>query len=301
MAGLWCLTDGPGESLAGPETGTRSRLLARIFELRLFGPAEVFHHAGVGDLIIMTPSEFCEPVKKLFIGMAVNRGGPKPQAAVALTLARGVLGQMGIPFCCDLIPGDAYVDRVMNTLVTDFLGTDCTDILLWDDDVGCETMAVEAICRARRPFVAGVYPKRQDEIEWPVEFPEEPAFVTEEGLLELPVVPTGFTRLNRAIFEVMPHDDYYWPQYPTPRFPDAPRLQYGYFKTKILDMGYHGQDKLFCEEWRRLGGKIWVIPNLNFSHTGDKTWTGNLYQWLVDQAGQLPASADTVISGSRAA
>jgi hypothetical protein len=54
------------------------------------------------------------------------------------------------------------------------------------------------------------------------------------------------------------------------------------FKTHIVDGGkFVGEDVAFSATWRHLGGKIWVLPNLNFQHVGLKTHEGNFSNYLM--------------------
>lgn len=176
------------------------------------------------------------------------------------------------PIQCQIYAGDPYLDNARNALVTEFLESDCTDLLFWDADVGAEPNAFARLVKARRPYIACLYPKKQDLLEFPVDF-IDPSNVrgNEEGLVEVKMVPTGFLRLNRAVFDVMPHVDY----------PCNGKTYKGYFWTQITPTGYIGEDVMFAHMWRRLGGKIFVVPDINMWHTGKKTWHGNMHNWMM--------------------
>jgi hypothetical protein len=210
--------------------------------------------------------ERCDPVSHLYIAVPALTGQiwcPTAQSLLgAVMVAQGFLK---IEVSAGFESGNPYLDHARNNLVTRFLASDATDLLFVDWDVGFEPRAVAQICRATRPFVAGLYPKKQDgPTEWPADFAVSECELDAEGLVEARMVPTGFLRLNRAVFDLMPHREYEF----------AGRKSLGYFES-LVGRGGNGEDVEFCAQWRALGGKIHIIPNLTFEHVGAKTWKAN--------------------------
>ncbi len=193
-------------------------------------------------------------------------------AGIALTL-------MKIEVTIDAFPGCPYLDHARNVLVTKFLGSPATDMLFWDDDVGADVAAVAKIARAKRLFVGGVYRKKADDPEWPIAFDADELWADDEGLIDTPTyLPTGFLRLNRAVFDVMPCTMYK---------DDAGKEWKGYFHCGVSTVpwvGLRGEDPAFGIEWRRRGGKCYLLPDLNLSHSGSKVWRGNWGNWMREQA-----------------
>ena len=213
----------------------------------------------------------CEPVKRLFVAIPSYAGHPHHSSSAAIELLQLVLGKIGVELDQILyMAGDPYLDNVRNGLVTSFLESEATDLLFVDDDVAFEPNAVARICKARKPFIACIYPKKMDEETYPVDLMPGPQATDEFGHLEVKMAPTGFLRLNRAVFDVMPHVDY----------PCNSKTYRGHFWTQITPQGYIGEDVMFCGLWRALGGRIWAIPEVTLYHSGGKTWRGNLHEWL---------------------
>ena len=45
-----------------------------------------------------------------------------------------------------------------------------------------------------------------------------------------------------------------------------------YFDTAVRENRYYSEDWTFCENWRDLGGKIWVDKRVLLKHTGSYTF-----------------------------
>lgn len=211
--------------------------------------------------------ERCDPVKHLYIGI------PAYDGKVTAETARGLVGATIV--CCNFLkielsvriePGDPYLDHVRNKLVTAFLETDATDLLFIDADVGFEPRAIAQICRTTRPFVGGIYPKKMNGPKpvWPADFTASELQTDADGLVEAAMLPTGFLRLNRAVFDIMPAEWYQFGEVGTR----------GFFQSHV-GAGGNGEDVDFCHRWRELGGKIHLIPNLTFEHVGLNRWPAN--------------------------
>jgi hypothetical protein len=168
-----------------------------------------------------------------------------------------------------------YLDDTRNILSTVFLESSATDMLFVDDDVGSSPESVLYIAQAKRPFVAGVYPAKTEDgsIMWPIGFKSDEVHMDEDGFIDNPiVVPTGFLKLNRSVFEALDHQDYR---------NRSDKIWKGFFKCGPRDGYYMGEDPDLCARWLALGGKIFILPNLHFLHVGDNVWQGNYGEWLM--------------------
>ena len=70
-----------------------------------------------------------------------------------------------------------------------------------------------------------------------------------------------------------------------------------YFDTAVRENRYYSEDWTFCENWRDLGGKVWVDKRVLLKHTGtyvfDYSAQDNLYKELhsLAQASQSQTAA----------
>ncbi len=96
-----------------------------------------------------------------------------------------------------LMSGGCHVDDNRNTIVKEFLLTDCTDLVFLDADVSWSPEDLVALCQADADLVGGVYPFRTEDKyrrgSMPF-LPKQGAKVRVDGLLEVDGLPTGFMR-----------------------------------------------------------------------------------------------------------
>lgn len=213
----------------------------------------------------------CDPARRLFVAVPAYTGSVSTETAAALVAAVPFLERAGVQVTAHFRNGNCYLDAARNQCVADFLESDATDMLFVDADVGFTPEAMLRIAAAERPVVGGAYPYKDDScLRFPVRFAAgEDRWADEGGLLECIHVPTGFLRLNRAVFDHLPAQEYIdYGSGPEPR-----RVR-DYFRCTIRDT-YFGEDVEFCRRWREAGGKVRMIPDLTFTHFGMKSWMGN--------------------------
>jgi len=216
----------------------------------------------------------CEAARHVFIAIPCYTSTLQFDTAFALIDAGLHLKAAGIEVSMKGIDGNCYIDTVRNELVAHFLASPATDLLFWDADVGCLPQTVLKLAKATRPVVAAIYPKKQDDEEWPVNFVKGNHALGDEGLIEAKMVPTGLLRINRRVFDEMTRA-LDLPEYKARTITARP-----WFRTDIRDGEYYGEDVEFCRRWREMGGKIRVLPDETLSHTGPKAWIGNIGQSL---------------------
>lgn len=176
--------------------------------------------------------------------------------------------------------GDPYLGKVRSKIATDFLRKypNATDLFFLDDDVGWEPEAVIRFLERPEPVLAGIYPKKSDELDYPVHLCSDletgKLIENSDGLFLAQAVPTGFLRIKRWVLEKMAeisgifYDEEYDHSVGT------------YFN--IFEMGvpphrwWTGEDYAFTRKWIDMGGEVWVDPNIKFTHRGQKKWEGNL-------------------------
>ncbi|TAL03703.1 MAG: hypothetical protein EPO08_03430 [Rhodospirillaceae bacterium] len=179
--------------------------------------------------------------------------------------------------------GDPYLAKVRNKLAWMFLTNhpEATDLFFIDDDVGfASAAAIDAamkIISSDKDIVAGIYPKKDDNMVWPVELHADATtgqFVRDGELLLAALVPTGFLRIKRHVLARLAAA--------SPTYKDRDENDNEIDVPNIFEMGFNtddnkwwGEDFAFCARWRSMGGEIWVYPNIDFTHRGSKAWKGN--------------------------
>lgn len=200
---------------------------------------------------------------------------------------------VGLSMAHIIIGGDPYLAKVRNKIATTFLNDYplATDLFFIDDDVGFPEDAAMRLIQSDKDVVAGIYPKKDDAVEWPAELQvdsETKEIIRDGDLCLAALVPTGFLRIKRHVLEQMAKN--------VPTYKDKDQTNREIDCYNIFEMGYctddgkwWGEDYAFCQRWRGMGGEIWVDPNIQFTHRGTKAWTGTFataianYEQLMEQ------------------
>ena len=221
---------------------------------------------------------------KVFIATPVGDGKLTYDAHEAINRNTHILRDSDIDVVAYLHPAHIYIDRARNICVDKFLKTDCTDLIFWDADVGCDDDAILKLLKHDKDIVAGAYPFRVDrELDFPVllEYDALNNCKDEEtGLVYAKMVPTGLMRIQRRVFERMLETS------PSGLYTIVPDHEgiYTYFRTGILfpnDPTWYGEDVAFCMRWKSIGGEIFIEPRINCTHTGFKQFKGNYHDYLM--------------------
>lgn len=228
----------------------------------------------------------CPPAKSLYIGIPTYTGAVEIQTALCLATAMHLCLVNGINVTTGYVAQGCYLDHARNEVADLFLKSDCTDLLFLDGDLGFDPISMVKIAKLEVPLVAGVYPRKLDNLPnpWPVKFRGEEVVADPKGLISVLGAPTGFMRINRGIFTEMdrlakpPYPNQFMERY-TLEGPDAITVT-AYFRQVIRDGSYYGEDYEFCYQWLAMGGECMVMPDIAFQHSGRKTWSGNLQDWL---------------------
>jgi len=219
-------------------------------------------------------------LKNIQIYIACGNGSVEISTVVSLLEEQAAISAAGHIVNVNLYPGDALIGRFRDMAVAKFLNeTDGTDFVFIDADVGWSPGDVLKLCEYPVDVVCGAYRKRSDPEEYMVSFLDRPYLVTdgETGLLEVDKALGGFTRLSRACLERMR-------DHCTPYKMAGGGTAWEMFPCGVYEGEYWGEDSSFFRIWREIGGQVWVDANLNLSHTGKKTFTGNFAEWLVNSS-----------------
>ena len=207
----------------------------------------------------------------IFIAVPCGDGCIHAPCVMSLFEATQVLDAAGFNVTLSLEAGNCHVDDARNSQVREFLRTDATDMVFIDADVGFRPEDLLRLVSVERDVVAGVYPKKEDAESFPVRTLPGEIWADADGLVEVEGVPTGFLRMKRRVLEALCEGAVsFIGQSGDP-------LPYHVVFERIIDGNKRmSGDYAFCWKWRETGGKIYVDPEMQFSHTGNKTWYGSL-------------------------
>lgn len=184
---------------------------------------------------------------------------PDTSLTFALARSREALTNAGIQSALLILEGKCHVDDARNSIVSDFLESDCTDLLFLDADVTWEPRGIVQLCRRDQDIVGGVYPYRREGMDTlPARLSDNAEVI--DGLREVDGLPTGFMKIKRRVFERMApgRPVYYDKTCPTVLFFDRP--------TPGPDGIRWGGDIDFCNRWRAMGGKLYADEEIRLGH-----------------------------------
>lgn len=227
------------------------------------------------------------PGRSLFLATPAY-DGVKPAYAYSLAMTTAALVRNHIPFEIGIMEGNCHVDDGRNTLVRDFLRSNCTDMLFIDADMMWSAKDVIRMLNHNEPLICGAYPKKCTPPTYPI---GRIFHARADGMLEVSYAPTGFMRIRREVFEKLyPKQSRHGREKPTAVF----------FERRFNGNTRDGGDVTFCRKWIAEGGKVVVDPSLALSHVGETRWTGRFLDYLEkdeNKAKHISDAADPPGSG----
>jgi predicted O-methyltransferase YrrM len=233
--------------------------------------AKLYHVKGMGP----------KGPKRAFLAIPTYDSKLHGPCLYSLLQSLPMLEKAGIGYDVFVLGGNCHVDDARNGCVREFLLTDCTELVFIDADVGWRPQDLVTLINHDRDVVAGVYPKKSDDEDFPVHVPPNTDLWSDkDGLVEVFGAPTGFMKIKREVLEKMckafEHKQYRGQNKDDPNH-DAP---YTILFERTFDSGYRlSGDYAFCFKWRFMGGKVHVDPNMVFVHEGLKEWGGCLAEF----------------------
>ena len=177
--------------------------------------------------------------------------------------------QLGIDWTMETMTNESLISRARNTLTAKFLSNpDSTHLMFIDADIGWEPWHLLVMLNRDVDVIGGLYPMKSLPVKWCVNG-FDGAEEGPDGLQEVTKTGTGFLLMKRHVFEklnahpaVKPfNSDIGLP-------PELNVYMKTYFDTAVRENRYYSEDWTFCENWRDLGGKIWVDKRVLLRHTG---------------------------------
>lgn len=177
--------------------------------------------------------------------------------------------QLGIDWTMETMTNESLISRARNTLTAKFLANpESTHLMFIDADIGWEPWHLLVLLNRDVDVIGGLYPMKSLPVKWCVNG-FDGAEEGPDGLQEVTKTGTGFLLMKRHVFEklnahpaVKPfNSDIGLP-------PELNVYMKTYFDTAVRENRYYSEDWTFCENWRDIGGRIWVDKRVLLKHTG---------------------------------
>jgi len=214
-----------------------------------------------------------------------------------------LLDGIGVKYVTYFLPGDSYVHRARNTIVSDFYKSDCTDLVFIDSDLTWRPKDLVMLIANDAEVVGGAYPCKNQWDDWGVRiFTDEngiPDVDPQTGLIRAQMVPTGFMKITRRAIDRMIEtypDLWYWAKVEV----GEPKKQFAFFNHLPVEEShiFTGEDGSFVHRYNAAGGDLWLMPDATFEHYGIKEWRGNYHEYLLACPGgsKSPESDNPLVS-----
>lgn len=263
----------------------------------------------LGDTYADIKERFYQPRRKLIIATPFyNCQGFSPYIASLVETIR-VLGKVGIEFEYWNPSGDAYVQRVKNTILNQFLHTrDATDLLMVDSDMEWHVDGLLEMMMCEEDIIVGSYPQKNSWGLWSSrpkfeQNADGTAYATERKLpqggtlIEGAELAGGFMLFKRAALEkYRDHfkDLIYIDPTSDPNNPERVYTEFfmaGRFQAPGDSVAkFWGEDRTFSMRMKEIGIRWWISTNITFGHWGINRWTGTLKTALDGMKSGAPAA-----------
>ena len=185
--------------------------------------------------------------------------------------------QLGLDWTVETMTNESLISRARNTLTAKFLNTkESTHLMFIDADIGWEPWHLLVMLDAQKDVIGGLYPMKSLPVKWCVNGLPGVAEDPNSSLVEVSKTGTGFLLMKRDVFEKLnehPAVRTFANDIGLPR--ELDQYMKTYFDTAVREGRYYSEDWTFCENWRDLGGQVWVDKRVLLRHTGTYVFDGN--------------------------
>jgi hypothetical protein len=191
--------------------------------------------------------------------------------------------QLGIDWTMETMTNESLISRARNTLTAKFLhNKESTHLMFIDADIGWEPWHLLVMLNRDVDVIGGLYPMKSLPVKWCVNG-FEGAEEGPDGLQEVSKTGTGFMLIKRHVFEKLDAHPATRPFINDIGLPaELNPYMKTYFDTAVRENRYYSEDWTFCENWRDLGGKVWVDKRVLLRHTGTYTFAHEAQETLID-------------------
>ena len=219
--------------------------------------------------------------RKLFIGIPCHDGRLNVKTAFNLVQLMPEAMRLGVSVTLSDISNCSIITLARNSLVAEFLKTDCTELLFIDSDVVATSNDILRLMAQSgdKDITAGAYPRRSRDKKFFTDlyWTENDDLEFEGSLMRVKRVGTGFMLIQRHVIEKMVEAH---PEWSYKNKPTGERMA-ALFDFDIIDDQYVGEDYLFCDRATQLGFKVHIDVDISLPHIGSETFTNNFREEVV--------------------
>ena len=196
--------------------------------------------------------------------------------------------QLNIDWTLETMVNESLISRARNTLTAKFLEqADSTHLFFVDADIGWEPWHLLVLLNRDVDVIGGLYPMKTMPIKWVVNG-FEGAEEGPDGFQEVSKAGTGFLLMKRQVFEKMNSHPAVKPyKNDIGLDPKYDKHLKTYFDTAVHQGRYYSEDWTFCENWRDIGGKVYVDKRVLLRHSGSYVFCMENQNHLLETIGPM--------------
>ena len=196
--------------------------------------------------------------------------------------------QLGIDWTLETMVNESLISRARNTLTAKFLDMpDASHLFFVDADIGWEPWHLLVLLNRDVDVIGGLYPMKTMPIKWVVNGFEGAAEGPDQ-LQEVSKAGTGFLLMKKHVFDQLKaHPAVKQYANDIGLDPKYDKHLKTYFDTAVRQNRYYSEDWTFSENWRDIGGKIWVDKRVLLRHTGTYTFCQENQDHLINTIGPM--------------
>ncbi|QNG28583.1 glycosyltransferase family 2 protein [Synechococcus sp. LTW-R] len=170
----------------------------------------------------------------------------------------------------DTLVNESLIPRGRNTLVARAMhNTRATHLMFLDADIGFDPEYIQMLLQEDVDVIGGGYPKKSLPIDYvlnPIKDGE-----TDDSKAEVKRIGTGFLMIKKEVFfrmaESMPELKY---SDDCGLNPAINKYLYAFFECGLFgEKVFMSEDWIFCNRWRKLGGRIYISKRFVLTHVGN--------------------------------
>lgn len=190
---------------------------------------------------------------------------------------------------------DSLVQRARNDLFKAAHDADMDVLFFIDGDVGWDPKNFFKLVNSNKDIIGGSYRKKNDDEElYVVKALDDKdksldLSIDNEGLMEVAGLGCGFMKISKKAINALWNAS---KQYNCEKGDN--RMV---FEVVCEDNDLISEDIYMCKKWRDLGNKVYLDTNITCTHTGTKTFTGNVHTWLQKFITQKSNTPPNTIKG----
>ena len=190
---------------------------------------------------------------------------------------------------------DSLVQRARNDLFKAAYDAQMDALFFIDGDVGWDPKNFFKLLKSDKDLIGGSYRKKNDNEElYVVKALDEKdksldLTVDKDGLMEVAGLGCGFMKVSRKAIQDL------WNS--SKRYKSEKGDSRMVFEVVCEDNDLISEDIYMCKKWRDLGNKVYLDTRITCTHTGTKTFTGDVNNWLQSFINKQSNTAPSAIKG----